>query len=141
MGESHLKNGGRRVELFAPFKTSGRLIEAIEIAPIKLDHVIRWDERKFPNQIALLAELTGLPEISLRQMTYPDVDRVLTAFWGMLPPAILNNLNLVGSSSVSPNDVGETFEGEAVNAPPPPASNVVSMEEDDGRQRTGFAVG
>jgi hypothetical protein len=136
MTEAYLKNGGRRVDLFAPFNSSGKSITAVEIAPVKLDHVIRWDERKFTSQLQLLSELSGLPEMTLRQMTYPDVDRVLTAFWGMLPPAILNNLNLVSASPLAP----PAIEDAIPDGPDGPiASNVVPMDDDT--PRTGFSVG
>jgi hypothetical protein len=137
--ETHLKSGGRRVELFAPYTSSGKQITAIEIAPVKLDHVIRWDERKYTSQLMLLSELSGLPEMTLRQMTYPDVDRVLTAFWGMLPPAILNNLSLVTASPMAPPPA-EEVDPELATMQAVSRSNVVPID-DEQTPRTGFSVG
>lgn len=100
--ETWSRRGGRRVELFIPIVHGGRTIPAIDIAPVKLDHVERWGTGKIAGSMALLAELAGLDQAVLREMTYPDVDRVLAAFMGMLPPAIRDSLDSVPQAPAAP---------------------------------------
>ena len=85
-------DGSRTVALFIPFDFQGRRIEAVSIGPFLLDHTLRWEEGRFKSSLGLLADLSGLPETLLRQMRYPDVDRVFGAFLDMLPANIRDTI-------------------------------------------------
>jgi hypothetical protein len=82
------RDGSWIVELLIPLKHHDREITEIRISAPGFEHVIRWGLREIPSTLALLSELTGLPEKLLRMITYPDVDRVMLAFTAMMPPAI-----------------------------------------------------
>lgn len=82
------KKGGRSIELFLPFDIDGKTVEIIALSPVTLDHTLRWKDGKFKNEIELLAELAGVPEATIRQLRYPDVDRVMVAFFELLPMEI-----------------------------------------------------
>jgi hypothetical protein len=73
------RDGSFVVELFTPLKHEGRDVEAIIIRAPTYEHSIRWGRQQIPSGLALLAELTDLPERLLRQITAPDVDRVTFA--------------------------------------------------------------
>lgn len=92
-GETVTRTGSRKVELFVPIKRAGKTLDVIEIASAKLDHVVRWGEGKIKGSLALLVELSGLDEGTLRELTYPDADRVLSAFMASLPPSIRNDID------------------------------------------------
>lgn len=61
--------------------------------PFLLDHTLRWNEGKFTNSLALLADLSGMPEILLRQIRYPDVDRVFSEFLMHVPGHVRDAIN------------------------------------------------
>ena len=83
------RTGARRIELVAPFEVGcGRVIEAVEIKPVTLDHVLRWQAGMIGDPIALLAELSGLSADILGQLTYPDADIVMQEFALHCPAAI-----------------------------------------------------
>lgn len=96
------KTGGRTVELLIPFKYNGVDVTEVVIAPFTLDHLMRWQEGKFsrpgasslPTILAFLAAMTGMRngEEVLRQMRYPDVDRVIGAFFDMVPPPVRDSM-------------------------------------------------
>jgi hypothetical protein len=86
--ETFTRQGGRRIELFAPFRLAGRLIACIDLQPLRLDHVLRWQDGEYPNAVALMAELAGMKVEAIRQVCYPDTDRVMAAFLEMLPPHV-----------------------------------------------------
>ena len=50
-----------------------------------LDHTIRWTQGEIPSVLALLAELTGINEKKLKQLSGADTDRVLVAFSILVP--------------------------------------------------------
>jgi hypothetical protein len=82
-------DGGWTVELVMPIKkSSGDTISAITIRPVELEQTIRWARGEYPSTLALLAEMSKLPESMLRSLKYPDVDRVLLAYSQVIPPTI-----------------------------------------------------
>lgn len=85
MHDTMKKDGGWTIELFHQLPTGQ---SSITISPLTLDAVIRWGDQEVPSTLALLSELCGIPEISLRQLRYPDVERVLLAFFSVIPPNI-----------------------------------------------------
>lgn len=93
------KFGGRTVELFVPFDFLGDKVKQIDFGPIRFDHTIRWQAGQIQSLLALMAEVAGVDEALLRQVAYPDADRMMSAFIDMLPPEIRNNLNLASSTS------------------------------------------
>jgi hypothetical protein len=126
--ETHTRRGSRRVELFVPIKRGGKEIDAIDIAPAKLDHVVRWGDGKIKGSLALMVELCGIDESTLRELTYPDADRVMAAFLGSLPPAIRNDID----NGIRP-----------LAAPPPaptmPQDDPIPSDADDAG--SGFDIG
>lgn len=89
------RSGGRVIELLIPFEFQGIKYDAIGIAPCLLDHTQRWREGLFKDWFALLVELahdakTGKPMRAddLRQLRYPDADRVIDNFGELLPVEI-----------------------------------------------------
>jgi hypothetical protein len=88
-------NGGRCVELFLPFEWEGKEIKSITISPLLLDHVMKWQRGEWQDSFDLLAEISKQGDTTketqgniLRQLRYPDADRVLATFFDMLPPEI-----------------------------------------------------
>ena len=85
---THDKLGGRTVYLYLPFDFNGRKIESITLSPLRLGHVLNWNEGRWKNMIDLLVELAGVEEAVIRDLRYPDADRVVEAFIGMMTPEI-----------------------------------------------------
>jgi hypothetical protein len=82
------KSGGRRIELFIPFEYEGKMVEAVVIGAPQFDHVIRWQEGEYKNALALLSAMSGMTQLCLRKLRYPDAERVFAAFMDMLPDVI-----------------------------------------------------
>src|ERR1700730_11871740 len=94
------RTGARRVELVAPFDAGcGRIIDAVEMKPVTLDHVLRWQAGSAGDPLALLAELSGLGADILGQLTYPDADIVLQEFALHCPTALRASL---GQTAIVP---------------------------------------
>lgn len=86
------KNGGRTVHLFIPFEYNGKAITQIALAPLRLGHVLRWNEGAWKTSIELLVELAGVDEAVIRELRYPDADRVMDSFMALLTPEIRNDV-------------------------------------------------
>jgi len=82
------KSGGRSIQLFIPFEFNNKKIEAITLAPLRLGHVIRWNEGAWKTSIELLVELAGVDQAIIRELRYPDADRVMDSFMALLTPEI-----------------------------------------------------
>lgn len=120
-------DGGRRIELFVPFEFLGVKVDSVTIAPLMLDHVLRWQKGAWQDSFDLLVEMTGMKAETLRRLRYPDADRVLTTFFEMLPPEIQSGIQRgdipqrpaetdVGEEDGPGFDLGE--RGVTVSAPP-----------------------
>lgn len=88
-----IKKGGISVSLTVPIRFADSEIDTVDIGPVQLDHTLRWNEGKVSGALPLLSELSGLPETTLRLITYPDVSRLMGAFMVLLPGEILNDIN------------------------------------------------
>src|SRR6188768_2567889 len=86
------KNGGRTFHLFIPFEFNKVKIEAITIAPLRLGHVLRWNEGAWKTSIELIVELAGVDESVIRELRYPDADRVMEAFMAMVTPEMRDDM-------------------------------------------------
>jgi hypothetical protein len=86
------KTGGRTIQLYIPFEFNKRKIETITLAPLRLGHVLRWNEGAWKTMIELLVELAGVEEAVIRELRYPDADRVIDAFMALLTPEIRNDI-------------------------------------------------
>jgi hypothetical protein len=75
------RDGSFIVELFTPLKYQGREVDHLVIAAPRYEHTARWNKGDIPSALALLAELTNLPERLLRQAVYPDMDRITVALF------------------------------------------------------------
>jgi hypothetical protein len=138
------RNGAWVVELLTPLHHQGRDIDEITISSPGFEHVIRWGMHEIPSTLALLSELTGLPEKLLRMITYPDVDRVMLAFTAMLPPAIQADFNKGARPFATPIDelpveqlVNDQIDpryphvdGPVVRMPPTPAPALAVAKSD-----------
>jgi hypothetical protein len=88
----HDRTGGRTVELFIPFDYNGKRIDAITFGAVRFGHVLKWGEGAWQSMIELMTELAGIDEAILRELRYPDADRVLEVFFAMLPPNIRDDI-------------------------------------------------
>jgi len=86
------KLGGRTIQLYIPFEFNGKKIESISLAPLRLGHVLGWNEGQWKNMIELLVALAGVEESVIRELRYPDADRVVETFIGMLTPEIRTDI-------------------------------------------------
>jgi len=87
------KLGGRTVQLFIPFEYNGQRIEAITFAPLRFGHVLRWNVGDWPTMLAFMVELAGVEESVIRDLRYPDADRVIEAFLAYVTPEIRTDIN------------------------------------------------
>ena len=105
------RNGAWIVELITPIKDRTREITSVEINPPDFDTVIRWGRGEIPSTLALLAELSNLPEVLLRSLVYPDVDRIMTALVFVVPQIIKEDLeNAAKPLAVPREDEGPVNE-------------------------------
>jgi hypothetical protein len=79
------KTGGWCIELQQPLKRHGGDLTVIEIRKPTADIVIRWSSYGIVSVLALLSELCGLPEKTLRQLPSDDFDRVFFALLHTVP--------------------------------------------------------
>lgn len=82
------KMGGRAVELFIPYEWQGKRIDRIVFRPLKLVNTEMWLKGSYKSIMHLMSDLSGLPEDTLRQLCYPDADRVMSEFINLLPDEI-----------------------------------------------------
>lgn len=117
--------GGRTIELFLPFKdAAGKDVVSITLAPFTLGHTLAWQAGEYKSILQLLTTLTGLPEFTVKLLRYPDADRVMTAFFSMLPPDVLGSIQ----------------EGIVPRAQPPTTPAEESLEQEP-LAPEGFALG
>jgi hypothetical protein len=122
------------VPLYVPITRAGRTITSIEIAPVKFDHTLRWNEGKFEGgSTALLAELTGLDQATLREMVEVDAQRVMALFMTLLPASIRADIER-GVVPVA----GEAAEARGATPTPYPMAAPEPGPDHDG---VGFDVG
>ncbi len=86
------KNGGRTIELFLPFKLDGKRVTKVTFDPIRYDHTLRWQAGEWKTLTSLMAQLANVEEKVIRQIAYPDIERVMASFLQMLPPEIRDSL-------------------------------------------------
>jgi len=86
------KAGGRTIHLFIPFDFNGKKIETITLAPLRLGHSLRWSKGDWKSSIEFLVELAGVEEAIIRELRYPDADRVMETFMAMMTPEIRADL-------------------------------------------------
>src|SRR4051812_16393733 len=108
------RDGSRTVALLMPFTHLGQNVEQVTFKPVVLDVTLRWQEGAIGGVLALMSELTGLPEHMLGQLRYPDADLVMDHFMAHLPKPI--------SSSIANGEIPvplAPIEPEATEAFPP----------------------
>ena len=86
------KTGGKTIQLFIPFDFNGKRIESITLSPLRLGHALRWNEGAWKTSVALLVELADVEEAVIRELRYPDADRVMESFLTMLTPDIRDDI-------------------------------------------------
>jgi len=112
------KTGGKTIQLFIPFEFNGKKIESVTLSPLRLGHALRWNEGAWKTSVALLVELADVEEAVIRDLRYPDADRVMESFLTMLTPDIrddiINGRIPTGPQAVAPVQPAATNGG----APP-----------------------
>jgi len=86
------KLGGRTVHLFIPFEYNGKRVDSITFSAFKFGHLMLWQDRRWQSMIELMTELAGVDEAVLRELRYPDADRVMEAFMSNIPQEIRNDI-------------------------------------------------
>jgi hypothetical protein len=128
------KSGGRRIELFIPFDYEGKMVEAVEIGAPQFDHVIRWQQGEYKNAVALLSAMSGMTQVCLRKLRYPDAERVFAAFMDMLPDVIRADVQ----AGVAPRGAEPAEEPNVWPAQREAIERATPREDDDGG---GFDLG
>jgi hypothetical protein len=106
------KTGGWCVELYVPLKWGARTVDTIEIKAPTIGLLTRWQRGDIPSSMALLAELSDIPESILNTITYPDADRVLLAMFNVVPKPIQSDFsNGVRPLSTPPDEAPEPAPG------------------------------
>ncbi len=80
--------------LFIPFELNGKQYDSITFGPLKLGHVILWNEGHWGSMIEFMAFLAEVDLSVLRELRYPDADRVTEAFMTMMTPEIRNDVEV-----------------------------------------------
>ena len=88
----HEKTGGRSVGLFIPFEFGGKQYDSITFGPLKLGHVMLWNEGHWSSMMEFMAALAEIEVNVLREIRYPDADRVTEVFMAMMTPEIRNDV-------------------------------------------------
>jgi len=109
------KNGGRTVHLYLPFEYMGRRIESVTLSPLKFGHTLLWNEGHYKTMLELLIDLAGVEEAIIRDLRYPDADRVMETFTMMLTPQIRED---IGNGIVPQKPPGIQQQEQ-----PPPVTN------------------
>ena len=118
------ENGGRTVKLFIPFEFNGRKIDRISLAPMRFGHTLRWTAGDWKQSLDLLVELAGVEEPIIRELRYPDADRVMEAFLAMLPPEIRQDIaegNIPQKRGEAPQPDGVVTNGSGAPVETPAA--------------------
>lgn len=89
---THEKSGGRTIHLFIPFEYNKQKIESITIAPLRFGHVLRWGKGEYKTMLDLLVDMAGIDEAVINNVRYPDADRVIESFMGMLTPEMRRDI-------------------------------------------------
>lgn len=89
---TYRRTGGRAVELYVPITIGTKTLTTIEIGAVKLGNLLDWRDGKYSSAMEFLARLSGYSEAELRQLCYPDSDRVMAAFFDMLPQDIVADM-------------------------------------------------
>lgn len=111
------RTGVRRIELLAPFEAGcGHIIDALELRPVTLDIVLRWQSGAIDGPMALLAELAGVTGDILGLMTYPDCEIVLNEFSLHCPAAIRHSVASAPSPPIHAATIEERMPSEPQDA-------------------------
>jgi len=86
------KSGGRTVELFIPYEHMGKKVDKISFPAFRYGHTLRWNKGDWKTSFAMMVELSGMEEELLKELRYPDTDRVMSTFLDMLPLEIRNDI-------------------------------------------------
>ena len=78
------RDGGWTIELATPVDD----VAELNLNPITLDHNIRWGDGLIPSVLALLSELTGVKETTLRRLVATNSERALIALSYVVPANI-----------------------------------------------------
>jgi len=84
--------GGRTVTLFIPFEFNGKKIDSITFSALKFGHVLLWGKGNWDSMVGLMAELANVDEALIREVRFPDADRILEAFMSQLTNEMRNDI-------------------------------------------------
>lgn len=86
---SSTRQGGRRIELFLPFTVGRKRVKAITLRPLRWDQSLKWQEGgHYQSTMHLLFDVADQPEEIMREIRYPDVERIMMMFIDLLPNEI-----------------------------------------------------
>lgn len=141
------------VELERPLLHQGKTIDQVEIKPPRWDQQIRLSEQKITSMLGMLAEMVGLPERLLRELTYPDVDRVMLAFHNVLPPIMRKDFETGAYTlatpieEVAPADVSDQddprfpkADGPVKKFATPPQVNIPKKDPEAEKEVAGLGI-
>lgn len=89
---THNKTGGRTVELFIPFDYNGKRVESITFSALRFGNVLRWNGGEYATMMDLMIDLAGVENNLIRELRYPDTERVIEAFMALMTPEIRQNI-------------------------------------------------
>lgn len=110
------RNGDWAVELTEPLVLGQQIIKVLNIARPSMDHTIRWLSGQIPSSLALLSELSGVPETALRSLRSPDSERLMLAFFNILPPPLQEDFKN-GAKPLATADAGSSVAAPPSDAP------------------------
>ena len=123
--------GGRTVHLFIPFEHGGKKIEKVSFQPLRLGHVLKWNEGEWRSMIGLLVALADVSEEVIRDLRYPDADRIMETFLSMLTPEIRDD---IGNNRIPQKPFDSTEDVEE-------AMRVIAAEQERATNGSGAPVG
>jgi hypothetical protein len=125
------KLGSRTVTLFIPFDYNGRKIETITFSALRFGHVLLWGQGNWDSMVGLMAELANVDEALIREVRFPDADRILEAFMAQLTAEMRNDIT-EGRIPVKAEDDEQ---------PAPPTFPVEEYREPEATNGSGQPIG
>jgi hypothetical protein len=105
------KMGGRTVELYIPFDFNGKRIDSISFGALRFGHVLRWNAGEYKTMMDLMVEMSGVEINVIRELRYPDTERVVETFMSMMTPELRDNI-ANGQVPVKPEEMQAAQEEE-----------------------------
>jgi hypothetical protein len=108
---THNKTGGRTVELYIPFDFNGKRIDSITFSALRFGHVLRWSAGEYKTMMDLMVEMSGVEVNVIRELRYPDAERVVETFLSLMTPELRDNI-ATGQVPVKPEEYQQQEQQE-----------------------------